>query len=352
MKWIITTAVLIASTASAEPLRILNWADYIDIALIDEFQTETGITIAYDTYDNAEAVEAKLMAGGSNYDLVVISSEYLERLISSEKIIGIDPAKLANFDNLWADIITRVNAFDHGGNHAIPYLWGTSGLGYDATKILDRMPDAPLDSWSLLFDPEIVAHFADCGVSVIDTPEEMLAIALTYLGHDPNSHDEAEIEAALHAIGKILPYVATVNAEQYDDLAAGDVCLALVWSGDALAAAEDAVEGVEISYTIPVEGAPIWFDLFVMPSDAVNIDQAHVFLDYMLRPDVIARATNLLWYPNANAAATELVDEEILNDPTIYPTPEILERLFPVEARPPVEKSNIARAWRRLRLGL
>lgn len=352
MKWMVIPAIFVASAATAEPLRILNWADYIESALIYEFQEETGIEVVYDTYDNAEAVESKLIAGGSNYDLVVISSEYLGRLIASDRIAELDSAKLANIDNLWDDIMMRVKSFDPEAAHTIPYLWGTSGLGYDINKILDRMPDAPLDSWSLLFDPEIVSRFADCGVSIIDTPEEVLSIALTYLGHDPNSRDETEIAAALAALEQIMPYISSIDAEQFDDLAAGTACLTLVWSGDALGAAEIAEEGIEISYVIPKEGAPVWFDLFVMPSDATNIDQAHIFLDYILRPDVIARATNLLWYPNANAAATELVSEEILDDPTIYPTPEVMERLFAVEARAPAEKSAIARAWRRLRLGL
>ena len=339
-------------TSAAESLSIYNWGEYIDLTIIEEFERETGVKVVYDTYESGETTEAMMMAGGSGYDLVVIASEYLGRLISAEVIRPLEIDRLSNAGNLWDDVMERVAAHDPGGRYTIPYLWGTTGLGYNVGEISARMPDAPLDSWAMLFDPNIVSRFADCGVSMIDGPEEVLGAALAYLGRDPNSSDPKDIADAQAAIARIAPYVQTFDSEHINDLANGRTCLALSWSGDALAAADRAIDGIEVSYAIPKEGAPIWFDLFVSPADAKNADAAHQFIDFVLRPEIIARCTNEVWYPNPNAAATGLVDAEVLANPAIYPPHETMSRLFALNARPPKEKRAIARAWNRLKLGL
>lgn len=344
---------LVGSAPSiAETLRVLNWSEYIDPSVLDEFEAETGVKVIYDTYENGETTETLMMAGDTGYDLVVVASDYIRRLLSAEVVRPIDKNRLTSIGNLWGEVMERVDAHDPGARYTLPYLWGTTGIGYNRAAIEARMPDAPLDSWAMLFDPETVSRFADCGVSMIDAPEEVLSAALVYLGHDPNSNDAKEIAEAQGVIAKITPFVRSFDSEQIKDLSNGRTCLALSWSGDTLIAADQAADGVEVAYVTPRQGAPVWFDLFVIPTDAKNVEAAHLFLDFMLRPEIIARCTNEVWYANANAAATAFIDAEVLANPAAYPPQDTMNRLYALNARPPMEKRAIARAWTRLKLGL
>jgi putrescine transport system substrate-binding protein len=245
----------------------------------------------------------------------------------------------------------RLAVFDPGNRHAIPYLWGTTGIGYNAKRIAERMVNAPVDSWAIVFDPNVVSRFADCGVILPDAPEEVLSAALAYLGRDPNSTDSNDIADAQAVIAAIRPYIKKIDSDQIDDLASGEICLAIGWSGDVLAAADEAEDGIEVVYSIPKEGAPIWFDLMVIPADAENAEAAHLFLDFMMRPQVIARISNKVLYANPNEAATEFVETAILEDPNIYPTQEAMKGLFAIVSRDARSKRAIARQWTIVKLG-
>ena len=349
-KTIIIAALGHISPVSAEIIRVYNWAEYIDLDLLVEFTELTGIEVIYETYNNSEAVETMLSAGNSGYDVVVVSSEYFERLRNADALSKIDHSKLATFGSMWTDVMELAGAIDPGSTYSIPYLWGTTGLGYDTTKVLEIMPDAPLDSWALLFEPSIVSQFTGCGVVLTDAIEELISIALVYLGYDPNSHDPDQILQAEYLIRDIMPYVTEVGTEQYDVMVKGDACVAMVWSGEALLAQDKAIDGVDIGYTVPLEGAPLWFDLMIIPADSQNENAAHVFIDFIQRPENIARISNFAYYPNGNAASIAYVDEELLSNPDIFPTEETMLRLYPVHSRPPLEKRAISRAWRRMQL--
>lgn len=336
-------------------LRMLNWAHYIDPTILDDFTAETGIEVVYDVYNDSEAVEATLAAGGSGYDLAVVSTEYLGRLAQLGAIEPLKLGQLPGRSRLRADLSAELAALDPGGAdepYAVPYLWGTTGIGYDAAAVAARMPDAPVDSWAMLFDPEVAARFADCGIGMIDAPEQVVSSALAYLGHDPASADPAELEAAFDRVRALIPHVRSFDTSPQEALASGDLCVALVWSGDVLEARENQREGIEVAYSIPREGAVLWFDVLVVPSDAAQAEAAHALVEFLLRPEVIARVTNAVSCPNPNAEAPPFVAPELLADPAIYPPEAVMARLFAVTSRPAAEKAALTRAWRHAKLGL
>ena len=354
MKTALTAALslCLANTVSAqETLHIYNWSEYIDPTILVDFTAETGIEVEYDTYVDSETTETQLIIGGSGYDLVVVSSEYLQRLIDLKAVRPLEQERLTNRHYLMPEIMERIEVLDPGSRYSVPYLWGTTGIGYNVDAIQERMPNAPLDSWAMIFDPAIVSQFSDCGVAISDSPEEVMGIALNYLGHDPNSKVPAEISAAQQLIGAIAPHLRIFASDQMPALSSGDLCLTLNWSGDVLGAMDEAADDVDLVYAIPHEGAPIWFDMFVVPTDARNGVAAHAFINFILRPEIVARATNEVWYPNPNAAATALVDPEILSDPAVYPSADVMQNLFAVVSRGVREKRDLARVWRRLKLG-
>ena len=340
-----------ATAAPAETVRVLNWSDYVAPGAVEAFEAETGIEVVYDHYDSGEVVERRLLAGGSGYDVVVISSEYLGRLIRNGALQPLDVGTLAHGPELSPMLMERLAAFDPGNRHAVPYLWGTTGIGYDAEAILARDPDAPLDGWSLVFDPDVVAQFADCGVSIVDSPEEVLAAALIHLGHDPNTQDAALLEEAAALLAAISPYVQRYDSEQIWDLALGEICLALGWSTDVLHAADVAEDGREIRYVLPRAGAPLWYDSFVVPQDAANAQGAQAFVDFMIRADNLAAASDHLWAPNASDAAFPLVSDEVRLNPLVYPPADHMASLAPVLGRPLAAKRRFEEAWSEIKLG-
>ncbi len=336
-------------------LSIYNWPDYIAEDTLANFEARTGIKVVYAVFDSNEELERALLAGHSGHDIVVPSGAFLEGQIKAGLFRPLDKAKLSNLGNLDPDIMARVAVHDPGNLHAVPYLWGTTGFAYNTAMIAERMPDAPVDSWRMLFDPEMTAKFADCGITLLDAPTDVIPTALVYLGLDPHSKTEEHLEEAAATIAAVRPHIRYIHSYQgIGDLAGGEVCLAMGWSGDMLLAkswAEEANAGVEIAYTIPSEGANIWFDLMAIPADAPHPEAAHLFLDYILEPQVAAAITNYVNYPNANMAATGHVNTKIQGDPSIYPTEVMKAKLFPASANPEKYGRLLARAWTRIKLG-
>jgi len=349
---------LLAGTAYAqeEPvLNVYNWSDYIADDTISNFEAETGIKVNYDVFDSNEVLEAKLLTGHSGYDVVVPSASFLERQIQAGLFQKLDKSKLPNLKNMDPDIMQAVSANDPGNQYAVDYMWGTTGIGYNVKEIQDRMPDAPVDSLSIVFDPDIVSKFADCGVSLLDAPTEIIPAALKYLGLDPNSIDPDDLKQAEAAIMKIRPYIRYFHSSQYiSDLANGDLCLAIGWSGDVLQArdrADEADNGVEVAYAIPKEGAVVWFDMLAIPADAKHPDNALKFINYIMEPQVAADISNYVYYANGNAAAFPLVDPEVTGDPGIYPPEDVKKNLYSIRAYPQTFDRLLTRAWTRIRTG-
>jgi len=344
-----------APGAEEKVLNVYNWSDYIDPAVIDRFTQETGIVVHYDVFDSNEVLETKLLTGNSGYDVVVPSAYFLERQIQAGVFRRLDRSRLPNLANLDPELVQRAAAHDPGNEHGVVYMWGTTGIGYDAAKIEKIMPGAPVDSWSLVFDPAVVAKFEDCGVSVLDDPTDVVATVLLWLGKDPNSQAEADLELAEAALMAIRPYIRNIHSSQYiEDLANGEVCIAVGYSGDVLQARDRAAEagkGTDIRYSIPKEGALMWFDTLAIPADAPHPDNAHAFIDFLMRPDVAAANSDFVNYANANAAATPLVNESLRTDPGIYPTPEVKARLQPNLTKSAEFTRQLNRSWTRFMTG-
>ncbi len=354
----VAASALFAGAAFAEEEKVLNvynWSDYIAEDTIEKFEAATGIKVRYDVFDSNEVLEAKLLSGNTGYDVVVPTSSFMARQIQAGVFQELDKSKLPNWKNLDADILSRLDAQDPGNKYGMPYMWGTTGFGYNVNMIKERMPDAPTDSWDMLFDPEVVKNFADCGVTLLDAPTEVLDAALNYLGKDPNGHNTDDLDMAVEMLMKVRPSIKYFHSSQHiNDLANGDICMSLGWSGDMFIARDRAAEadqGVEIEYVIPKEGALIWFDMMTIPSDAPHPENAHAFLDFLMDPQITADITNYVWYANANAASTELVDPEITGDPAIYPSDEVKAKLFPDLTEPARYTRAVTRAWTQLKTG-
>ncbi len=346
-----------ATPAAAEEkvLNVYNWSDYIDPQVLEDFQKETGIKVRYDVFDSNEVLETKLLTGNSGYDLVVPSAYFLERQIKAGVFRKLDKDKLPNLANLDPDLLQREAGHDPGNEYGVIYMWGTTGIGYDEDKIRKAMPDAPVDSWRLVFDPAVIAKFKDCGVSVLEDPTDMVSTALLYLGKDPNSQSEADLKLAEDLLVKIRPYIRTITSSQYiDALANGDICLAVGYSGDILQARDRAAEAgkkINLKYSIPKEGALMWFDTLAIPADAQHPGNAHLFIDYLMRPEVAAKNSDFVHYANANLKATPLISEELRSDASIYPTPEVKARLRPNLAKTAEFTRLLNRSWTRFMTG-
>lgn len=322
------------AVAAEKVVNVYNWSDYIDPTVLEDFTKETGIKVVYDTYDSNDILQTKLLAGKTGYDIVVPTTSYLANQIAAGVIGKLDKKALTNYGNLDKDVMARMAKYDPGNEHSIPYLWGTTGIGYNVAKMKERMGDAPVDSWKIIFDPELLKKFADCGVTMLDAPDEILPAALNYLGLNPDSKDPKDLKQAQDLIMKVRPYVRKFHSSQYiNDMANGEICLAVGWSGDfgiAATRAEEAKNGVEVGYSIPKEGALMWIDSLNLTADAPNRENALIFINYMMRPDTIAKSTNFVSYPNGNAASRPLVNKEISEDPLIYPPPEVFAKLYAI----------------------
>jgi putrescine transport system substrate-binding protein len=345
-----------ADGASSKTLNVYNWPDYIAEDTIPNFEQQTGVSVTYDVFDSDEMVETKLLAGSSGYDVVVPSLSFLGRQIQAGVFLPLDKSKIPNLKNLDPKMLERIALQDPGNRFAVPYLWGTSGIGYNVDKIKAIFGDtAVTGSWDVVFKPENAAKLKDCGITVLDTPSELIPIALNYLGEDPHSFDPAVIDKAAALLKTIRPYIRNFHSSSYiNDLANGDVCLVVGWSGDIIQARDRAAEsgnGVNVAYSIPKEGAPQWFDMLAIPKDAKNVDNAYAFINYLLDPQVAAANTNYVTYPNPVPASKPLVDKSIADDPTIYPPADVDAKLFTFAVLPPDVDRQYTRIWTELKTG-
>jgi putrescine transport system substrate-binding protein len=354
---IASAALLFTPVADAadKEVRVFNWSDYIDPAILEDFTKETGIKVVYDVFDSNEVLETKLLAGKTGYDIVVPTGSFLERQIKAGVFQKLDKSKIPNFKNTWPEVMKRVELYDPGNQYAMNWMWGTTGIGYNEAKIKERMADAPVDSLDIIFKPEIAAKFKDCGIYMLDAPEDVLPPAMNYLGLDPNSTNPEDIKKAEELVAKIRPFVKKFHSSEYiNALANGDICMALGWSGDILQAAsraEEAKNGAVIKYTIAKEGTQMWFDMMAIPADAKNVENAHVLLDYLNRPEVMAKASNFISYANGNLASQQFIDKGILENPAVFPNGETLNKLFVKKAWDAKTQRSATRAWTRIVTG-
>ena len=341
--------------ASAEEKRlfIYNWTDFIGRDTIAEFEKETGIKVVYDVYDSEETMDARLLAGSAGYDVVVASTEYFGREIKAGVYIPLDRSKLPNWKNLDPRILAIQTAHDPGNLHSVPYMHAINGFAYNVDMIKARMPNAPVNSLDMLFKPEIVSKFADCGVTFLDSAADTLMLALQYLGLDPNTTKPEDYKAAENLLLKVRPYVRSFDSSEYlNGLANKELCIAMSWSSDyALSRARAKAVGVDVNlaFTVPKEGANQNFTSLLIPEGAPHPQAAYQFINFMLRPDVIAGITNDIYYGNDNLASRPLVNASILNDPTLYPTPEIEARLFRSEEASAATERIRTRTWTRVK---
>ena len=344
-----------AAQAQERVVNVLNWSDYIDDSLIAEFTEKTGIRVVYDVFDSNEILETRLLAGGSGYDVVVPTGSFLSRQIQAGVFQKLQKDKLPNLSNMWDVVTTRTDKYDPGGEYSINYMWGTVGIGYNVQKVAEILGTEKIDSWDVLFKPENAQKFASCGIYMLDSPSDMIPIVLNYLGFDPNSHEPDEIAKAEELLVSIRPSIRKFHSSEYiNALANGDICMAVGWSGDVLQSRDRAAEadqGVTVAYVAPKEGTQMWFDQMAIPADAPNVDEAHEFLNFIMEPEVIAKATNYVYFANGNLASQEFIDEEVINDPAIYPDKDALETLFthiPYDSR---TQRVITRSWTKVVTG-
>jgi putrescine transport system substrate-binding protein len=336
-------------------LNVYNWSDYIEPSVLEAFSSKTGIKVNYDVFDSNEVVETKLLTGHTNYDVVVPSAPFLQRQITAGVFRKLDKSQLPNLKNLDPQMMQQIAVYDPGNEHSVPYMWVTSGPGYNVAKIKERMPDAPVDSLRMIFDPAVVSKFKDCGVSVLDEPTEVISIVLVYLGKDPKSNSQEDLQAAEKVLVSIRPYLRYIHSSRYiDDLANGETCLALGWSGDIKQArdrAREAGKGIEIDYRIPKDGTVMNFDMLAVPADAPHPQNALAFINFLLEPEVAAKNSNLVKYANVNTASTSLLADTVKSDPNIYPPPQLLAKLVPEPPRPQDYNRLLTRTWTRFKTG-
>lgn len=352
------TLILLPALSPADDgntLRLYNWSDYIGENTLADFQKATGIRVIYDTFDSYETVQGKLLPGRSGYDLVVMNAALVPPLLNAGVFQPLDKSRLPSWGNLDPQVLASLEHYDPGVTYSAPYTWGSNGITYNVDMIKARMPDAPIGSLAMVFDPEVVSRFADCGVTLIDSPTDVLPLALAYLGRDPNSAEPEDLKAAQDLLLKVRPYIRKFDSMSYlNGLANGDQCIAMTWSGDyatAQARATEAGAKVKLDYFIPREGSLIWFDDFYIPKDAPHVENAHKFIEFMLQPRVIAQVTDYIRYANSNQAAMPLISAEVRNDPAIYPDDATRARLFTQKTQPQKAMRLITRTWNAVKTG-
>ena len=350
--------VLLAPAVKAEErvVNFYNWSNYVAPDVLENFTKETGIKVVYDTFDANETLETRLLAGKSGYDVVVPTAYFLQRQITAHVFQKLDKSKLPNLANAWPVVVQRLATYDPGNLYAANYMWGTTGIGYNVKAVRKVLgPEAQIDSWDIVFKPENLAKFKDCGVHMLDSAEDIFPAALNYLGLDPNSTKQADLEKAADLVSKITPYVRKFHSSEYlSALAIGEICLVVGWSGDIMQArsrAAEAKNGIEIGYAIPKEGAQMFFDNLAIPADAKNVTEAYELINYLYRPEVAAKNTDFLSYANGNLASQKLIDPKILNDKNIYPDEATLSKLFVITARDPATQRIINRLWTKVKTG-
>ncbi len=351
-------AMSVGSTVAQEEkvLHVYNWSDYIAEDTVASFEKETGIKVVYDVFDSNEVLEAKLLAGNTGFDVVVPSSDFLARQIQAGVFAPLDKSKLPNLKNMDPDIMKLLQDKDPDNAHSIPYLGGTTGIGFNPKKVAEVMgPDFKMESWDAVLKPENLSKLSKCGVSFLNAPTEIFSTVLHYIGKDPNSTNAADYKEAGKLLATLRPHITYFHSSQYiNDLANGDICVAIGWSGDVMQAkarATEAKNGVEVDYVIPKEGALIFYDMLAVPRDAKHPENAMAFINYLMKPDVIAKVSNFVSYASGNKASLPLVDANIRNNPNIYPTDEMKPKMFTLKVLPQKVNREITREWTKVKTG-
>ncbi len=353
-------ALIAASVAIALPLiaatggvvNIFSWTNYIDAKAIPTFEEKTGIKVVYDLMDSNDVLEGKLLAGKSGYDIVLPSASFFGMQVKGGLYQPIPKAKLKNYGNLDPVLLKQLDLFDPGNVYGVPYMWGTTGIAFNVDAIKARMPNAPTDSWKMIFDPAVVSKFKDCGVAMVDAGDDVVQSALIYLGHDPNSESPTDLREAIDVIAKVQPYLRYFHSTSYiDDLANGEICLALGYSGDVFQATRNARSGVKIDYRIPKEGAIVWIDVMAIPKDAPHPDAAAKWIDHILDPVVVAGISNAIMYANPNKASRPLLDASLRDNPIIFPPADVMARLVAISPKSERFVRSRNRAWTQAKAG-
>lgn len=350
------------SSASDDPsgkanvVNVYNWADYVAPDTLQKFEDEYGIKINYDIYDSSEVVDVKLLAGSSGYDVVIHSNQFSSRLAPIGVFEKLDKSRFENIDNLDPEVLASIGVYEEVEDYQVPYHWGTTGYAWNVQMVRERLPDHPMDSGDVLFDPDVVSRLADCGVSLLDGPTDLLPMVLAYLGRDPNAVDDESLAAAEAQLKLVRPYIRYFsNQKMISDLPNKEVCVAMSWSGDFAQAATRAAEAgleIDLRYTVPREGSGLWVDGIYIPSDAPHKNNAYKFIDFLMRPDIAADIANTVFYANANAASWPLIAPEILNDTAIFPDEEVWKRLYPILSPDPKRERPRTRAFARIKSGI
>ena len=344
-----------SGTGKPQVLNLYIWSDYLAANTLSDFEKQTGIKVHVAYFDTNETLETKLLAGSSGYDIVVPTASYFERQIKAGVYLTLDKSKLPNLKNMDAQLMSKVALHDPDNAHGIIYTWGTNGIGYNEKMVKELMPDAPLDSWRLVFDPAVASKVAKCGISVLDSPAEMMRAVYSYLGKDANSQSPADLVQAEAVLSKIRPYIRNINSSEYiEALANGDLCIAVGYNGDVMQArdrAREANKGIEIKYIVPKEGSILWFDMLGIPKDAPDPDSAYAFMNYIMTPQVIADISNFKRYANGNVASQPLVLPTVKDDPAIYPPPEQRQKLAVQLSDSADQTRAITRVWQKFKTG-
>jgi putrescine transport system substrate-binding protein len=362
MHYFLRTSLIAATTfgllahAQAEPVvHVYNWTDYIGETTLADFQQATGIKAGYDVFDSNETLEGKLLAGRSGYDVVVPSNHFLGKQIKAGAFQKLDKALLPNLMNIDPALLKQLNANDPGNQYSVPYLWGTNGIAYNVDKVKEVLGVDKIDSWATLFEPQNLQKLKGCGVAFMDSPDEMFPAMLNYMGLDPNSKNPKDYQQAEAKFLAVRPSVTYFHSSKYiSDLANGNICVAFAYSGDAFQAktrAEEAGKGVNIDYVIPKEGANLWFDMLAIPADASNVKEAHAFINYLMEPAVIASVSDYVGYANPNLKAGPLMDQSVLSNPSVYPSAEVMAKLYVSQELPVKVQRSMTRSWTKIKTG-
>ena len=346
---------LAVSVQAAPTVHVYNWSDYIGPDTLANFEKATGIKPVSDVFDSNETLEGKLLAGRTGYDVVVPSNHFLGKQIKAGAFQKLDKSLLTNYANLDPVLLKRLEKNDPGNQYSVPYLWGTNGIGYNVDKVKEVLGVDHIDSWAVLFEPENMKKLATCGVSFMDSADEMLPAVLNYMGLNPNSTNPEDYKKAEEKLLKVRPYVTYFHSSKYiSDLANGNICVAAGFSGDvfqAKARAAEAGKGVNIAYTIPKEGGNLWFDVLAIPKDATNVKEAHAFINYLLQPEVIAQVSDYVGYANPNPGSDKLMKQSIRTDEAVYPPQAVLDRTFVNFELPPKVQRLMTRSWTKVKTG-
>lgn len=346
---------LALNAQAAGTVHIYNWSDYIGESTLADFEAASGIKPVYDVFDSNETLEGKLLAGHTGYDVVVPSNHFLGKQIKAGAFQKLDKSQLSNYSNLDPVLLKRLEKNDPGNQYAVPYLWGTNGIGYNVDKIKAVLGVDKIDSWAMVFEPENIKKLSKCGVAFLDSPDEMFPAVLNYMGLDPNTTDEKLYKQAEAKLLKVRPYVTYFHSSKYiSDLANGNICVAVGYSGDifqAKARAEEAGKGIQLAYSIPKEGGNLWFDMLAIPADAPDAKQGLAFIDYLLKPEVIAKVSDYVGYANPNLKSGEFMDQDVRNDEAVYPPQAIQDKLYVNVELPPKVQRLMTRSWTKVKSG-